>query len=190
MERLQEKYINTALPKLKEEFGYDNIMATPKIQKATVNVGLGRVLGTKGSDEGRKTLAAVIEDLSVICGQRAVATKARKSISGFKIRQGQPMGVKVTLRGERMYSFLERLVGIALPRTRDFRGLPNTAVDQNGNLTIGIKEHIVFPEIAPENVRQFFGLEVTVTTTGTNREEGLTLFRSLGFPIKGEQDEE
>lgn len=167
-----------------KEFGYQNIMAVPKIEKVVLNMGFGKMIAGKGSDETKKMRESILENLGLIAGQRPVLTKAKKSISGFKIRRGVPVGAKVTLRGQKMYNFLDRLIHIALPRSRDFRGINEKSIDQNGHLTIGVKEHIIFPEILPEKARQIFSFEITATTTARTREKGLELFRLLGFPIK------
>lgn len=180
---LSEKYKKEALPKLKEKFGFKNVMAVPKIVKVTINTGFGREAVAKGADERKKMADGVAEDISMICGQKPVITVAKKSIASFKVRQGMIMGCKVTLRGQKMYDFLNKLVNLTLPRTRDFKGIPLKSVDQNGNLSLAIKEHIVFPEVAPEKIRSIFGLEVTVTTTAKSKEQGVELFRLLGFPF-------
>jgi len=182
--RLMEKYEKEVIPKMMERFGYKNKMAVPKIEKVVVNCGFGRLLYGKTPAEKEKIYNEVLDNLALICGQRPVLTKARKSISGFKIRKGMPLGAKVTLRKKRMYDFLERLIHIALPRSRDFQGILPKSFDKNGNLTIGIKEHIAFPEIDPEKASHIFGLEVTIVTNAKSREEGLELLKLLGFPIK------
>ena len=159
-------------------------MAVPKIEKAVVNAGFGRLAVSLSGDEQKKSREAIFKDLSIICGQAPVFTRAKKSISSFKLRQGMVVGVKVTLRREKMYSFLERLINIALPRSRDFRGIDPKSVDEFGNLTIPILEQIIFPEVSAEQARRIFGFEVTVTTTAKTKEEGLELLRGMGFPIK------
>lgn len=184
MIRLLEKYKKEVMPAMEERFGYRNVMAVPKIEKVIVNTGFGKLLTGKTTDEKKRIYKSILNDLSLICGQFPVLTKARKSISGFKIRKDMPVGAKVTLRGQRMYDFLERVIYIALPRTRDFRGIKLKSVDNAGNLTIAVKEHIIFPEIEPENVKVPFGLEITVVTTAKSKEEGLKLLRLLGFPIQ------
>ena len=181
---LKEKYEKEVVPKMMKKFGYKNKMAVPKIEKVLINVGFGKLISEKTGDEQKKIQQALLEDLAQISGQRPVLTKAKKSISGFKIREGMPIGAKATLRRGKMYDFLERLINIALPRSRDFWGIPVDSVDKNGNLTIGIKEHIAFPEISPEKVKFILGFEVSVVTTAKNKEEGLELFRLMGFPIK------
>jgi large subunit ribosomal protein L5 len=181
---LKEKYEKEVLPKMMKKFGYKNKMSVPKIEKVVINVGFGKLISEKDSQEQKKIQEAILEDLAQISGQRPVLTKAKKSISGFKLRKGLPIGAKVTLRRKKMYDFLERLINFGLPRSRDFWGIPENSVDKNGNLTIGIKEHIAFPEISPEKTKFIFGFEVTVVTNAKDREKGLELFKLMGFPIK------
>lgn len=175
---LNQKYIKEVIPKMKERFGYKNDLAIPKIIKVVVNTGTGKAL----KDE--KMQETIAKNLAMITGQKPIPTLARGAISGFKIRKGMKVGLKITLRGKRMYEFLDRLVGTAIPRIRDFRGLPEKSIDEESNLTIGIKEHIIFPEIAHEDVKFIFGFEVTVVTNAKKRKEAVELFRLLGFPIK------
>lgn len=182
--KLPEKYKKEVVPAMMEKFGYQNIMAVPKIEKVVVNVGFGRLVTGKTSKEQEKIRETILNDLALITGQRPVLTQARKSVSGFKIRKGMSIGARITLRGQKMYDFLERLIHIALPRSRDFRGLKPDSFDQEGNLTIGIKEHIVFPEVSLEIAKNIFGFEITVVTTAKNKEEGIELLKLLGFPIK------
>lgn len=182
--RIKERYQKEAVPAMKEKFGYKSVMAVPKIEKAVINTGFGRMVADKTSEERKKILAAILEDLALIAGQQPIATKAKKSIASFKIREGLKIGAKVTLRSKKMYDFLERLINITLPRSRDFRGIDHKSVDGSGNLNIAVKEHIAFPEVSPEKTKFLFGLEVTVVTTAKTKEEGLELFRLLGFPIK------
>lgn len=163
---------------MKAEFGYSNDLAVPRILKVVVNVGTGKI--NKESDK----IEEIINSIAEITGQKPVKTKARKAISGFKTRQGLEIGIKVTIRGKRMWQFLERLVNIALPRTRDFQGLEEKSVDGRGNLNIGIKEHTIFPEISAEKVKNIFGLQITVVTNAKNHKEGVELFKALGFPLK------
>ncbi|XOB41051.1 MAG: 50S ribosomal protein L5 [Candidatus Nealsonbacteria bacterium] len=181
---LKEKYNTEVIPKMMEKLGYKNRMAVPKIVKVVVNTGFGKMIAEKGSDEKKKFLAFILEDLTMITGQKPVLTKARKSVSGFKLRRGMEIGAKITLRRGRMFDFLERLINITLPRSRDFEGIDAKSVDKSGNLTIAIKEHISFSEILPERAKNIFGLEITVITTAKNKEEGLELLRLMGFPIK------
>lgn len=175
---LQEKYKKEVIPAMKEKFGYKNDLAVPKINKTIVNIGIGSAL----KDE--KAQATISKDLALITGQRSVPTLAKKAIAGFKTRKGMIVGLKTTLRGKRMFDFLSRLVNIALPRTRDFRGLSSKSIDEGGSLTIGIKEHIIFPEISQEDIKKIFGLEITVVSNAKKRQEALELFKLLGFPIK------
>jgi large subunit ribosomal protein L5 len=178
MKSIKTRYQQEIIAKMKERFGLTSDLAVPRILKVTINTGIGRIRQEKESVE------EVVKDLTLISGQKPVFSQAKKAIASFKTRVGQPIGIKVTLRGQRMYDFLDRLVNLALPRTRDFRGLSESAVDQAGNLNIGIKEQIIFPEISHEHVRLIFGLEVAVTTNAGSYEKGLELFKLLGFPIK------
>ena len=178
MNNSKKKYIDQVIPKMKEKFKYTNTLAIPKIKKVVVNVGIGNF----AKDE--KVRNEIAKDLAIITGQKPVPTKSKKAIAGFKIRENMIIGLKTTLRGERMYDFISRLVNIVLPRTRDFSGISPKSVDQGNNLTIGIKEHIIFPEISQENVRKNFGLEITIVTNSKTREEALELFKLLGFPLK------
>jgi large subunit ribosomal protein L5 len=178
MMKLQEKYKKEAIPGLKEKFGYKNDLAIPRIEKVTLNTGIGKF------SQDEKAVEEIVKDLMMISGQKPVFTLAKKAIAGFKIRQGQKVGLAVTLRGQRANDFIERLISLALPRSRDFRGLEQKSVDDHGNLNIGIKEQIIFPEISHENIRNIFGLQITVKTTAKNHEEGLELFKLMGFPIK------
>lgn len=184
MIRLKEKYNNEVIPEMIKKFGYKNRMAVPQVEKVVLNTGFGRQVTGKTSDEQKKIYEAILKDLSLIAGQQPVLTRARKSISAFKVREGMPLGARVTLRGKKMYDFLERLIYIALPRSRDFQGINQKSIDKSGNLTTAIKEHIAFPEIQPERAKNIFGLEITVVTTTKNREEALELVKLLGFPIK------
>lgn len=186
MLRLKEKYQKEAMPQMMEKFGYKNVMAVPRIGKAVVNTGFGRLIAGKGSDEQKKIYNAIADDLALICGQKPVITLAKKSIAGFKLRKGMPLGACVTLRGPKMYDFLERLINIALPRSRDFRGISPKSFDKKGNLTIAIREQIIFPEILPEKIRNIFGFEITVVTNSKSPQEGTELLKLLGFPIKSE----
>jgi large subunit ribosomal protein L5 len=174
---LQEKYTKEVIPEMVRSFGYKNIMAVPKIEKVVVNCGVGRI-----KDE--KQLETIQKMLALITGQKVSPRPAKQAIASFKTREGMIIGYQATLRGKRMYDFLSRLINIALPRERDFRGLSEKSFDGRGNLTIGLKEHIVFPEITGEDVRFMFGLEATVVTTAKKREEGVALLKHFGFPIK------
>ena len=179
---LQEKYQKEVIPAMKEKFGYKNDLAVPRIEGTIVNVGIG-----SSALKDEKTQEIISKDLTLITGQKPVPTLARKAIAGFKTRKGMVVGLKITLRGKRMFEFLSRLINVALPRTRDFRGLSPKSVDQGGNLTIGIKEHIIFPETSGEDIKRIFGLEVTVVSSAKKRKEALELFKLLGFPIKKEE---
>ncbi len=184
MLRLKEKYEKEVLPRKKELFGTDNQMAVPRIEKVVLNTGFGKEAVAKTGEEQKKIHDSVVGDLSSICGQKAVLTRAKKSIASFKIRKGMPIGAKVTLRGGKMYDFLDRLIHIVLPRTRDFRGIDPAFLDQKGNLSLGIREQVTFPEISPEKTKRIFGLEITVVTNSKDREKSLKLFEALGFPFK------
>ena len=175
--RLKEFYKNEIVPKLKEELKKPNIMDLPKLTKVTLNMGLGEAVADS------KVIQSASNDLSAISGQIPVATKARKSIATFKIRDGMPLGVKVTLRGDRMYEFVDRLVTIALPRIRDFRGLKKNCFDGNGNYSFGIKECTIFPEINVDKLDKVRGMDITICTSAKNDKEALTLLSSLNFPI-------
>lgn len=177
MAGLQEKYRKVVIPAMQRQFGYPNAMAVPQIRKVVVNAGVGRIRDEKQHEAVRRALA-------LITGQKPAPRPAKKAIAAFKTRRGLIVGYQVTLRGRRMWDFLERLVSIAIPRQRDFRGIDPKAFDPRGNLTIGFKEHIVFPEMIGEDVPFIFGLEATVVTTAKRREEGVTLLKLLGFPIK------
>ncbi|MCD6429434.1 50S ribosomal protein L5 [bacterium] len=188
MMKLKEKFEKEVIPKMMEKFNYKSKMAVPRIEKVVVNIGFGRLVAGVTKQEREKILNEITKDLALITGQKPILTKARKSVSGFKIRKGMVIGAKVTLRKKRMYDFLERLIHIALPRTRDFRGLNPKSIDEQGNLTIGIKEHIVFPEVSSESAKKIFGFEITVVTNAKTREEAIELYKLLGFPIKEEQN--
>jgi len=184
MLRLKDKYQKEVVPAMMERFGYKNPMAVPKIEKAVLNTSFGKLVSGKTPEEQKKIYQPILEDLALICGQKLILKGAKKSIASFKIRKSLPVGAAVTLRRKMMYDFLERLIHIALPRSRDFRGIEEKSIDKKGNLTIGIKEHIAFPEILPERAKTIFGLEITVVTNAKSREEGIGLLRLLGFPIK------
>ncbi|MDP2946243.1 MAG: 50S ribosomal protein L5 [bacterium] len=173
-----ENYKKKIILTLQKELGVKNILALPKIEKVVINIGLGRTL----KDE--KFLDIVMRDIALIAGQKPKTTLAKKSIANFKTRKGMVIGATVTLRGQRMYDFISRLINIALPRTRDFRGINVKSLDKNGNLTIGVKEHIIFPEIKGEEVRNIFGFEITVVVKAKNKEEAIVLYKAIGFPIK------
>lgn len=181
---MKEKYNKEVIPVLVEKFEYKNKNQAPKIEKVVVNVGFGREAIARGGDDLKKFISGVLDDLALITGQRPSLRTAKKSIAGFKLRAGVPIGAKVTLRGDRMYDFLDRLVNIALPRSRDFRGLDIKHFDEDGNLSLGVKEHIIFPEVSAEKMKNIFGFEVTVNIKANSKEEGIELLRLLGFPIK------
>ena len=176
--RLHEKYRKEAIPALSKRFGYTNTMAVPRVSKVTVNIGMGE------ASANVKLLDTAVAELGQIAGQKPVITRAKKSIANFKIRKGMPIGCMVTLRGERMYEFLDRLISIALPRVRDFKGLPPNSFDGRGNYTIGIKDQLVFPEIDYTRVDKIKGMNVTITTTARNDEEGRELLKLLGVPFR------
>ncbi|MFN2544239.1 MAG: 50S ribosomal protein L5 [Actinomycetota bacterium] len=177
--RLKQRYREEVLPRLREERGFRNPMQVPRLEKIVVNMGIGDAV-----KDGR-LLDAALEDLQIITGQKPLVTKARKSIAGFKLREGMAIGAKVTLRGARMWEFLDRLVSTALPRIRDFRGLDPNAFDGHGNLTIGVTEQLIFPEIDYDKVAQVRGMDITVVTTAKNDDEGRALLQALGFPFQG-----
>ncbi len=175
---LKEKYQKEIVPALKKDLGLDNNMLVPRITKVVINVGFGRHFKEK------EYIADIERSLTEIAGQKPVMTKAKKSISAFKIRDGLVIGAKVDLRGRRMYDFVDKLVNITFPRVRDFRGITTKSIDRAGNITIGFKDHTAFPEIKVEKINNTFGLEVCITTNAKNKEEGLALFTALGFPFK------
>jgi large subunit ribosomal protein L5 len=175
---LKEKYTKEVIPKMKERFGYRNDLAVPKIIKVIVNTGFNP------NTKDEKIRQEMANDLALITGQKANLCPAKKAEAAFKTRKGMIVGLMITLRGQRMYDFLDRLVHIVLPRSRDFHGLPEKNIDQSGNLNIGLKEQIVFPEISAESTKNIFGFEVAVVTTAKNHQRGVELFKLLGFPIK------
>jgi large subunit ribosomal protein L5 len=175
--RLKQRYVDEIRDRLKDELGYASIMEVPRVSKVTLNMGVGE------AKTEAKLLDAAIEQLTTIAGQRAQLRRARKSIASFKLREGMPVGAKVTLRGDRMYEFLDRLISIALPRVRDFRGLSPRSFDGRGNYSLGVREQIIFPEIDYDSIDQVRGLDVTITTTAKDDEAGLALMRELGLPI-------
>lgn len=181
---LREKYNKEVIPQLMEKFGYKNRMAVPKITKITVNTSFGKEVATKGSGEREKVYNAVMHDLALITGQKPKLVKSRKSIAGFKLREGLEIASMVTLRKDRMWDFLERLIYLSFPRSRDFKGVDPKSVDKMGNLNIGFKEHINFPEIFAEKEKTIFGLEISITTNAKDRGKGLELLTLLGFPFK------
>lgn len=178
MPRLQDTYREKIVPQLMEQFGYTSIMQVPKITKITLNMGVGEAVGDK------KVLEKAVADMEAIAGQKVMITKARKSIAGFKIRDNMPIGCKTTLRRDHMYEFLDRLVTIAIPRVRDFRGLNRKAFDGRGNYTMGVSEQIIFPEIDYDKIDKIRGLDVCITTTAKTDEEGRALLEAFNFPLK------
>lgn len=174
---MKQRYVAEAIPALKTEFGYQNAMQVPRLEKIVVNIGLGEALTNS------KAVDAAVGDLALITGQRAIVTKAKKSIATFKVREGNPVGAKVTLRGERMWDFFERLTRVALPRIRDFRGVSGKAFDGRGNYTLGLKEQLSFPEIEFDKIDRLRGLEVTIVTTAKSDEESKRLLALLGMPF-------
>lgn len=176
--RLYKQYKEEIIPKLKEEFSYDNIMAVPKLEKIVINAGVGDAV------ENEKVLDTVVDNIATISGQHPVKTRAKKSISNFKIREGMPIGCKVTLRKRIMYEFLDRLINLALPRTRDFQGVPDRSFDGRGNYTLGIKEHTIFPEIDTDNVDKIHGLDITFVTSAETDEEAYALLNFFGMPFQ------
>jgi large subunit ribosomal protein L5 len=179
MSRLKEVYQKEIVPKLREELGYKNVMEVPKITKITLNMGVGEAA------QDRKAIDGAVTDMTAISGQKPVVTNARNSVAGFKIREGWPIGCKVTLRKERMFEFLERLVDVAVPRVRDFRGLNPKSFDGRGNYSMGLREQIVFPEIEYDKIDKLRGLDITITTTAKTDDEARALLRAFNFPLKG-----
>ncbi len=176
--RLKEKYISEIVPELKEKFQYKSVMQVPKLTKICVNKGVGDAVSDK------KLVDQGVEELSTITGQRAVPTKAKKSISNFKLRDGMPIGARVTLRGDHMYEFLDRLMTVALPRVRDFRGINDKSFDGRGNYTLGVQEQIIFPEISIDKINQISGMDITFVTTANSDEESFALLKAFGMPFK------
>ena len=177
MARLKDKYLNEVVPALQEQFKYTNVMAIPKLDKVVINIGLGEAVANP------KALDAALNDLTLITGQKPVVTRAKKSIAGFKLREGMPVGVKVTLRGDRMYEFVDRLVSVALPRVRDFRGVSPKSFDGRGNYSLGLKEQLIFPEIEYDKIDKLRGMEIVFATTAKTDEEGRALLKLLGMPF-------
>lgn len=180
MERLQEQFNKTISPALQEKFGYKNVMEVPHVVKVVLNVGIGKFL------KDSKYVDSIRKDLAAITGQRPVDNKARKSVAGFKIREGQVIGMSVTLRGNRMYAFLDKLINIALPRVKDFRGVKKDGFDGRGNYHLGLREHIVFPEISTEAIEHIFGMEVSIVTNAGEDEPARELLKLMNFPFKAE----
>jgi large subunit ribosomal protein L5 len=176
--RLKEHYTKNVIPALTKEFGYKNVMAVPKLEKISVNIGLGEATGNA------KLMDGAVNELSAIAGQKPVVTKARKSIAAFKLREGMSIGTMVTLRGDRMYEFLDRLMNVALPRVRDFRGVSSKSFDGRGNYTLGVRDQLIFPEIDYSKVDKTKGMNISITTTARTDAEGLALLRQMGMPFR------
>jgi large subunit ribosomal protein L5 len=178
MQSIKQRYLETIKPELMKAFSYDSVMEVPKVDKIVVNMGIGdAVFNTKALDDA-------VEELQALTGQKPIVTKAKKSISNFKLREGMPIGAKVTLRGDKMYYFLEKLIGIALPRVRDFRGISKDAFDGRGNYTVGIKEQIIFPEVNLDKVKKIRGMDIVIVTTAKTDQEGRALLQAFGMPFK------
>lgn len=177
MQRLAEQYREEILPTLREEFAYENVMQVPRVRKVVVNIGMGEAL------DNPKALEYAVNDLRAITGQQPVITRARKSIANFKLREGRAIGVKVTLRGDRMWAFLDRLIHVALPRTRDFRGVPDK-LDGRGNYTLGLREQLLFPELDYDSIDRIRGMEISINTTAENDQEARRLLELLGMPFR------
>lgn len=175
---LKKKYLEEIVPALQEKFQYKSVMQVPKLEKICLNQGLGQAVADK------KILESALNDMSLIAGQKAVAARSKKDISNFKLRKGMPIGARVTLRGDRMYEFLERLVAVALPRVRDFRGINPKGFDGRGNYNLGVTEHIIFPEIDIDKVNKILGMDITFVTSAETNEEGLALLTEFGMPFK------
>lgn len=178
MARLKQQYRENIVPEMMKEHGYKSVMQVPRIEKITINMGLGEAVGDK------KVLESAVSDMTAISGQKPVVTVARKSIAGFKIRDGYPIGAKVTLRRDRMYEFLDRLVAVSIPRIRDFRGISPRSFDGRGNYSLGVKEQIIFPEVDYDKVDAIRGMDITITTSARNDEEALSLLKKFNFPFR------
>lgn len=176
--RLKEKYLNEIVPSLMSKFNYSSIMQVPKVEKVIINMGVGEAVGNA------KALDSAVEDLQTIAGQKPVVTRAKKSIAGFKVREGMPIGAKVTLRGERMYHFLDKLMNVALPRVRDFRGVSAKAFDGRGNYTLGLKEQLIFPEIEYDKIDKIRGMDIVIVTSAKTDEEARELLTQMGMPFR------
>jgi len=178
--RLREHYLKKVVPVLTKEFGYKNVMAVPKVEKVSINIGLGEATGNA------KLMDAAVNELTAIAGQKPVITKAKKSIAAFKLREGMSIGTMVTLRGDRMYEFLDRLLNVALPRVRDFRGVSSKSFDGRGNYTLGVKDQLIFPEIDYSKVDKTRGMNISITTTARTDAEGLALLKQMGMPFRAQ----
>jgi len=178
MARLREFYKDTVVPELVKQFGYKSVMEVPRIEKITLNMGVGEAVADK------KVMEHAVSDLEKIAGQKPVVTTAKKSIAGFRLREGMPIGTKVTLRGERMYDFLDRLVNVVLPRVRDFEGVPSNSFDGRGNYSVGLRDQLVFPEIDFDKVEKLLGMSITMVSSAKTDEEGRALLKAFGMPFK------
>lgn len=178
MNRLEKQYKEEIVPALMEKFNYSSVMEVPKIDKIVINMGVGE------ATQNAKALDDAVEELTVIAGQRPVVTKAKKSIAGFKLREGNPIGTKVTIRGERLYDFLDKLISVSLPRVRDFRGVSNKSFDGRGNYTLGVREQLIFPEVEYDKVNKVRGMDIVIVTTASTDEESHELLEQLGMPFK------
>lgn len=178
MNRLKEKYVNEITPALVSKFEYESVMQAPKVDKIVINMGVGEAV------QNTKSLDSAVEELQTIAGQKPVITKAKKSIAGFRLREGMPIGCKVTLRGERMYDFLDKLIAISLPRVRDFHGVSNKSFDGRGNFTLGVKEQLIFPEIDYDKVSKVRGMDIVIVTTANSDEEARELLKQFGMPFQ------
>lgn len=177
-QRLKNLYVQSIIPKLKEQFNYQNIHQVPQIQKIVINRGIGDV------SQNNKMLESSLKELGMISGQKGIVTRSKKSIAGFKIRENMPVGVSVTLRGERMYGFLDRLIHLALPRVRDFQGISPKSFDKNGNYSLGLEEQLMFPEIEYDKIDQIRGMDICIVTSANSQEEGFALLKEFGLPFK------
>jgi large subunit ribosomal protein L5 len=180
---LEEKRKKEVIPEMKKIFNYKNDLAVPSIEKVVINLGIGKILNSTDPANRGKVIENISSEIALISGQKPIIAKSKKAVAGFKIRKNSPVGLKVTLRRKRMYDFLDRLINIVIPRMRDFQGIKEKSIDKSGNLTIGIREYIIFPEIQPEKAKNIFGLEVTIITNAKTRKEAVELFRLLGFPL-------
>jgi len=184
MNKLKEKYKKEVVPGMMKKFGYKNIMAVPKIEKIVINSGFGKKIIGKNGQDRKKIEDHILKEISLIAGQMPALKKAKKSIATFKLRKGMYIGAVTTLRGKKMYDFMERLIHLTFPRMRDFRGVDPKLIDKKGNLSLGFGEHTAFPEISAEREKSIFGLEVTIVTNSKNKEQGLELLKLIGFPMK------
>lgn len=185
---LKEKFNKEIVPVLMKDLDCKNRMAVPKISKVVLNVGFGKMIAGKTGSEQEKIYKSIVSDLGQITGQKPVLTKSKKAIAGFKTRQGMILGAMVTLRDEKMFSFLERLIGIAYPRSRDFQGIDAKSFDKEGNLSVAVKEQTIFPEVEADHAKILFSFEITIVTTAKNKEQGIKLLKSIGFPLRPDEN--